>query len=82
MTIYIIKTTKKFEQFDDVKFFSEQTYTDLGPQLSLCWKQLTMNIWGRWSLEILTLMASYLSPEAIAAQSCMNSISNMARMVQ
>jgi MATE family multidrug resistance protein len=33
-----------------------------------------MSVWGWWAFDIFTLMASYVSPEAIAAQTCLRSI--------
>lgn len=83
VTIYLVKIDKcvPLPDTSDVSFFSRETITDLGQQVSLNWKQLTMNIWGRWALQILTLMASYIGPEAMATQAVMNSVSNLARMV-
>ena len=40
-----------------------------------------MSVWGWWAFDILTLMASYMSPEAIAAQTCMRSIGLFAFMI-
>ena len=33
-----------------------------------------MLVWGWWAFEILAFMASYISPEALAAQSCLRAI--------
>jgi Na+-driven multidrug efflux pump len=40
-----------------------------------------MLVWGWWAFEILAFMASYISPAALAAQSCMRAIGLFTFMV-
>jgi Na+-driven multidrug efflux pump len=40
-----------------------------------------MACWGWWAFEILTLMASYLNPEALAAQVCLRSLGLLTFMI-
>lgn len=63
-----------WQQFDDLYFFSYETVTNLGPQVKICLQATAMLVWGWWAFEILAFMASYISPEALAAQSCMRAI--------
>ena len=57
-----------------VSFFSYETFRDLWPQFKLGIQSMGMSVWGYWALDIFTLMASYLSIEAIAAQTIMRSL--------
>ena len=43
--------------FDDVKFLSRETFTNLWPMTVICLGSMFMGIWGWWAFEILTLMA-------------------------
>jgi Na+-driven multidrug efflux pump len=84
LTVYLVRFDKCVplpEGAEDVHFFSRETITDLRHQIALNSKQVSMNLPGRWALHILTLMASYLGPAAVATQAVMNSVSNLARMV-
>ena len=65
---------KGFTYHDDVRFFSRETFTNLGPMISLCVKAMFMGIWGWWAFEIFTFMATYLGETQAAAQSILRSI--------
>ena len=58
----------------NARFFSSDTFRDLWPQFKLGIQSMGMSVWGYWALDIFTLMASYLSIEAIAAQTIMRSL--------
>ena len=57
-----------------VRFFSYDTLRNIDAQLLLGFQSMGMSVWGYWALDIFTLMASYLSVEAIAAQTIMRSL--------
>jgi len=70
-----------WKKFEKVPFLSEETVSNLGQQIKIGAKQASMSVWGWWAFDIFTLMASYMSPEAIAAQTCMRSIGLFAFMI-
>ena len=59
---------------DQTRFFSTDTFTSLNPQIWLGIHSMLMSLWSSWALDIIMLMASYLSVEAIAALTVMRSI--------
>ena len=58
-----------FTFYDDVKLFSRETTTNLGPLIKLCVQSMLMGVWGWWAFEIFTFMATYLGETQAAAQS-------------
>ena len=73
---YLVKCIEAtFEpEVQAISFFSKATFRNLYPQVKLGIGSAGMSVWGYWALDIFTLMASYLSVEAIAAQTIMRSI--------
>lgn len=65
----------------DAKLFSRESTRNIGNQLQLGIGGLFMGIWGWWAFDIFTLMASYLSIEAVAAQTILRSLGLMAFMI-
>ena len=53
--------------FDDVSFFSKETFENLGYQFRLGMMSMLMGIWGWWAFDIFTLICSYLAVEVISA---------------
>lgn len=58
-----------FTLYDDVKLFSRETTTNLGPMIKLGVQSMFMGVWGWWAFEIFTFMATYLGETQAAAQS-------------
>ena len=58
----------------DVSFFSSETFSNIGFQFNLGCMTLLMGIWSWWAFDIFTLICSYLSVEAISAQTIMRSL--------
>lgn len=56
-----------FTKFKHVKIFSKRTTIDLKGQATLGFYAMSMGVWGWWAFDIFTLIASYMSPEIIAA---------------
>ena len=52
---------------DDVFLFSKETVTNLSPLVKKCFASMSLGVWGWWSFEIFTLMATYISPAAAGA---------------
>ena len=71
----------RFESHPAVHFFSEQTITNLGQQVKMGLNACFMIIWSWWAFDIITLMASYLSTDIIAAQTIMRSIGLVTFMI-
>ena len=59
---------------DDVFLFSKETVTNLSPLVKKCFASMSLGVWGWWSFEIFTLMATYISPAAAGAQTILRSI--------
>ena len=62
------------KKYDDVYLFSKETVTNLGPLVRKSLASMSMGVWGWWSFDIFTLMATYISAEAAGAQTIMRSI--------
>ena len=63
-----------FTYYDDVRLFSRETMTNLGPVVKLCTVSMLMGVWGWWAFEIFTFMSTYLGETEAAAQSQMRSL--------
>ena len=59
---------------DDVYLFSRETVTNLGPLLRKSLASMSLGVWGWWSFDIFTLMATYVGPATAGAQTIMRSI--------
>lgn len=70
----MVHCTSLFKKFDDCRFFSRETFTNIGPLLDMDIKSALMSIWGSWSFEAIAVMATYLGEEVIAAQTIIRSI--------
>ena len=70
--LYIKRDSFKF--YDDVKLFSRETTSNLGPLIKVSTMSMFMGIWGWWAFEIFTFMATYLGETEAAAQSQMRSL--------
>ena len=73
-TFTFVRLDKKVKWFDDVRFFSKETVTNLGPIVKLCIMSMLMGIWGWWAFDIFTFMATYLGETEAAAQSILRSL--------
>ena len=67
--IFIKCYSKNLKWYDDVKFFSRETVSNLWPILSISLGSMFMGIWGWWAFDIFTFMATYLGETQAAAQS-------------
>ena len=72
--IFLWHQADKFTFYDDVRLFSRETTSNLGPLIKLCIQSMFMGIWGWWAFEIFTFMATYLGDTEAAAQSQMRSL--------
>jgi Na+-driven multidrug efflux pump len=70
----LMNCSTHWKKFDDLSLFSKETVSNLGQQISIGLKATAMSCWGWWAFEILTLMASYLTDDALAAQVCLRSL--------
>ena len=77
----IVKFSKRFQKFDDVSFFSRETFSNIGPLIAIDLKSVAMTIWGWWAFDFFTLMASYLGPDEVATQTIMRSIGLLTFMI-
>ena len=55
------------KKYDDVHLFSRETVQNLGPLVRKCFASMSLGVWGWWSFDIFTLMATYISPSAAGA---------------
>ena len=62
------------KKHDDVYLFSRETVSNLGPLIRKSFASMSMGVWGWWSFDIFTLMATYIGPAAAGAQTIMRSI--------
>ena len=62
----LVCCTTRFKWFDDVRFFSKETFSNIGPLLAMNLKSVAMGVWGWWAFDFFTLMASYLGPTEVA----------------
>jgi MATE family multidrug resistance protein len=74
VNFYFAEFGSQFKKFDDVKLFSEQTYTGYKSQLHMCLNSLAMGVWGWWAFDIFTLIASYMDTAVIAAQTILRTL--------
>ena len=65
--VSFVKFGGRFPNFPDVRFFSMETFTNLGPLLKVDLEAVAMGVWGWWAFDIFTLMASYLGSCEVAA---------------
>ena len=61
-------------QFDDVYLFSRETITNLTPLIRKSAASTALGVWGWWSFDIFTLMATYLGATDAGAQTIMRAI--------
>lgn len=59
---------------DDVYLFSRETTINIGPLLRKSLASLMLGVWGWWSFDIFTLMATYIGSTEAGAQTIMRSI--------
>jgi len=50
------------KKHDDVYLFSKETVTNLIPLFKKSLAAMSMSIWGWWSFDIFTLMATFMGP--------------------
>lgn len=74
VTQIFIRCNKDLKWFDDVRLFSKETVSNLGPIVKLCLASMFMGIWGWWAFDIFTFMATYLGETQAAGQSIMRSL--------
>jgi len=74
-------TISELWEFDDVSFFSKETFENLGYQFGLGMMTMLMGIWGWWAFDIFTLICSYLAIEVISAQTVMRSLGLLTFMI-
>jgi len=79
--IYLRCAVKELWEFDDVFFFSKETFENLGYQFKLGMASMFMGLWGWWAFDIFTLICSYLAVEVISAQTVMRSLGLLTFMV-
>ena len=58
---------KPHQDAREVRLFSRESMSHLGPQFSKGVMSLLMGVWGWWAFDFFTLIASYLSSEVISA---------------
>lgn len=73
-TFSLVNLRDDVKKHDDVYLFSMETVSNCGPLLRKSLAAMSMGVWGWWSFDILTLMATYISPAATGAQTIMRSI--------
>ena len=64
--IMLVKCCGRFPPFEDVYLVSLETVSNVWPLLSIDLKSTAMGVWGWWSFDLFTLMASYLGPNQVA----------------
>ena len=72
--VYILCNRRELKTFEDVTFFSRETFSNLGPMIRVCTMSMFMGIWGWWAFDIFTFMATYLGETSAAAQSILRSL--------
>ena len=65
--IFLRVKADSFTQYEDVRLFSKETISNLGPLIKLSVNAMFMGIWGWWAFEIFTFMATYLGETQAAA---------------
>ena len=81
IALILIMNSSRFKKFDDVHLFSKETFTNIGPLLTMGLKSLAMGVWGWWAFDFFTLMSSYLGPNEVATQTIMRSIGLLTFMI-
>ena len=66
---------------DDVFLFSRETTNNLRPLISKSFASLALSVWGWWSFDIFTLMATYIGATEAGAQTIMRSIGLLTFMI-
>ena len=79
--IFLWAKADSFTFYEDVRLFSRETVTNLGPLIKLSVNAMFMGIWGWWAFEIFTFMATYLGETQAAAQSQMRSLGLLTYML-
>ena len=72
--VSLVKFGGRFPTHDDVYLFSRETVSNLWPLLKIDLQVVAMGVWGWWAFDIFTLMATYLGPDQVGAQTIMRSI--------
>ena len=72
--IYMKVREDNFTFYDDVRFFSCETVSNLGPILKLSINAMLMTICPLWSFSIINIMAAFYGTSEIAAQSALRSL--------
>ena len=79
--IYVNAFVQPYKDSNEVKFFQEETFTNLWPQASRGIGSLFMGCWSWWAFDIFTLICSYLSMEIIEAQTILRTLGMLTFMI-
>jgi Na+-driven multidrug efflux pump len=74
VNISLVEMRNDVRKHSDVHFFSKETVTNLGPLFFKSLSSMFLGVWGWWSFDIFTLMATYIGPAAAGGQTIMRSI--------
>lgn len=58
----LVELRNDVRKHDDVHLFSKETVTNLMPLVKKSFASMALGIWGWWSFDIFTLMATYMGP--------------------
>jgi MATE family multidrug resistance protein len=76
-----IETRSYLKNNYKVKLFSAETTSNCKEQIKLGIAGMFMGVWGWWAFDIFTLIASYLSVDAVSAQTIMRSLGLLTFMI-
>jgi len=71
---FMVVCRNDVKQYDDVHFFSRETTMNLMPLFRKSMSATALGVWGWWSFDIFTLMATYLGATQAGGQTIMRAI--------
>jgi len=64
INVGMVELRNDLRKHSDVHLFSKETVTNLGPLFYKSLSSMSLGVWGWWSFDIFTLMATYIGPAA------------------
>ena len=77
----LVELRNDVRKYEDVYLFSMETFSNIKPFVKKCLASMALGIWGLWTFDILTLMATYMVTAETGAQTIMRSISLLTYMI-
>lgn len=77
----LVTKSGRFQKFDDVRFFSKETITNIGPMVKIGCQGVAMGVWSWYTYDMFGLMASRMGDQEVAAAAVMRIVAMSSIMI-